>query len=107
MFSIHQYALLFSGESIAPSPALSGHSSKETIWALYDRSFLLWHGCIRMRNNVHATENDMAQFAVKAWLEGDRLEVALNKHTCAIERAFLFQAREYIFKCAKYILNFF
>ena len=54
-----------------------------------------------MRNNVHATENDMAQFAVKAWLEGDRLEVALNKHTCAIERAFLFLAREYIFKCVK------
>lgn len=52
-----------------------------------------------MRNNVHATDNDMAQFALKAWLEGDRLEVALNKHTCAIERAFLFQAREYIFKC--------
>ena len=48
----------------------------------------------------------MAQFALKAWLEGDRLEVALNKHTCAIERAFLFQAREYIFKCVKYILNF-
>lgn len=48
----------------------------------------------------------MAQFAVKAWLEADRLEVALNKHTCAIERAFLFQAREYIFKCVEYILNF-
>lgn len=45
----------------------------------------------------------MAQFALKAWLEGDRLEVALNKHTCALERAFLFQAREYIFKCVKYI----
>ena len=45
----------------------------------------------------------MAQFALKAWLEGDRLEVALNKHTCAIERAFLFQAREYIFKCVKHI----
>ena len=48
----------------------------------------------------------MAQFALKAWLEADRLEVALNKHTCAIERAFLFQAREYIFKCVKYILDF-
>jgi len=91
------YALLFSGESVARSPALSGYSSKDTVWALQDRSFLLWHGCIRMRNNSHATENDKAQFARKAWLEADRLEVALNKHTCALERAFLFQAREYIF----------
>jgi len=91
------YVLLFSGESVARSPALSGYSSKDTIWALYDRSFLLWHGCIRMRNNDHATENDKAQFAIKAWLEADRLEAALNKHTCAIERAFIFQAREYIF----------
>jgi len=91
------YAILFSGESVASSPALYGYSSKDTIWALYDRSFLLWHGCIRMRNNDHATENDKAQFAMKAWLEADRLEVALNKHTCAIERAFIFQAREYIF----------
>ena len=59
---------------------------------------------MRMRNNVHATDNEMAQFALKAWLEADRLEVALNKHTCAIERAFLFQAREYIFKCVIYKL---
>ena len=58
-----------------------------------------------MRNNVHATDNDMAQFALKAWLEGDRLELALNKHTCAIERAFLFLAREYIFKWVKYICS--
>jgi len=58
-----------------------------------------------MRNNNHVAENDKAQFAVKAWLEADSLEVALNKHTCAIERTFLFQAREYIFKWVKYILN--
>lgn len=94
-----KYALLFSGESIAYSPALSSsHSSKDTIWALYDRSFLLWHGCIRMRNDTRATDIDKAEFAVKAWLEADALESALNRHTCRIERAFIFQAREYIFK---------
>lgn len=74
------------------------HDSKDTIWALHDRSFLLWHGCIRMRNNQHATDMDKSQFAVKAWLEADSLEDALNRHTCAIERASIFQAREYIFK---------
>ncbi|EAU85892.2 hypothetical protein CC1G_02915 [Coprinopsis cinerea okayama7 len=92
------YALLFSGESVARSPSLSGQqSSKDTVWALFDRAFLLWHGCIRMRNNARASDTDKAQFAVKAWIEADALEQALNKHTCAIERAFIFQAREYIF----------
>ncbi|KAF5382644.1 hypothetical protein D9615_002795 [Tricholomella constricta] len=94
------YAILFSGESIAYSPALSSHhSSKDTIWALYDRSFLLWHGCIRMRGDTRATDDSKAQFAVQTWLEADALEAALNKHTCRIERQFIFQAREYIFKC--------
>ncbi|KAF8908985.1 hypothetical protein CPB84DRAFT_1843323 [Gymnopilus junonius] len=91
------YALLFSGESVARSPILAKHSSKNTIWALYDRSFLLWHGCIRMRQNNAATDNEKADFAMKAWLEADSLERALNCHTCALERAFIFQAREYIF----------
>ncbi|KAG6910688.1 hypothetical protein DXG01_008732 [Tephrocybe rancida] len=92
------YALLFSGESIAYSPALSSsHSSKDTIWALHDRSFLLWHGCTRMRNDTRATDDVKAHFAVKTWLEADALEAALNKHTCRIERQFIFQAREYIF----------
>ncbi|GLB38529.1 putative GAL4-like Zn(II)2Cys6 (or C6 zinc) binuclear cluster DNA-binding domain [Lyophyllum shimeji] len=93
------YALLFSGESLAQSPALSSshHSSKDTIWALYDRSFLLWHGCIRMRSETRATDDAKAHFAVKTWLEADALEAALNRHTCRIERQFIFQAREYIF----------
>ncbi|KAG6903252.1 hypothetical protein C0995_000147 [Termitomyces sp. Mi166 len=74
------YALLFSGESIAYSPALSStHSSKDTIWALHDHDV-------------------KAHFAIKAWLEADVIEAALNKHTCRIERQFIFQAREYIFK---------
>ncbi|KAF8967057.1 hypothetical protein BDZ97DRAFT_1804957 [Flammula alnicola] len=91
------YALLFSGESVARSPMLSNYSSKDTIWALHDRSFLLWHGCIRMRNNKTAADTDKAQFALRAWLEADALEQALNRHTCSIERAFIYQAREYIF----------
>lgn len=107
-FLMLQYALLFSGESVARSPALSKYSSKDTIWALHDRSFLLWHGCIRMRNNNRTTDTEKAQFAVKAWLEADSLEQTLNLHTCSIERAFIFQAREYIFKCVSgytYILR--
>lgn len=51
-----------------------------------------------MRTDQSASDAEKAQFATKAWLEADALEAALNKHTCSIERAFIFQAREYIFK---------
>ncbi|KAF8887164.1 hypothetical protein BD779DRAFT_1528462 [Infundibulicybe gibba] len=97
------YALLFSGESVARSPWSVGHSSKDTIWALHDRSFMLWHGCIRMRNNTASTDSEKAHFAVKAWLEADALESTLNGHTCSIERTFIFQAREYIFNTRMFI----
>lgn len=92
------YALLFSGESVARSPfSFISCSSKDTIWALHDRCFLLWHACIHTRLDTRATDSEKANFGVKAWLEADALELALNKHTCTIERAFIFQAREYIF----------
>jgi hypothetical protein len=51
-----------------------------------------------MRADPAVSDATKAQFATKAWLEADALEVALNKHTCSIERAFIYQAREYIFK---------
>ncbi|KAJ6525304.1 hypothetical protein DFH09DRAFT_936753 [Mycena vulgaris] len=86
------YALLFSGEAMVHSP-----SAKDTIWALHDRSFLLWHACIKMRNDTSAPVADKGQFAIKAWLEADAIEEALNRHTCGIERAFIYQGREYIF----------
>lgn len=53
---------------------------------------------MRMRRAEGALDADKAQFAVKAWLEADALEASLNKHTCGIERAFIFIGREYIFK---------
>jgi hypothetical protein len=76
----------------------SGYSPKETVWALYDRSMLLWHSCVRMRQDRVATEAEKAHFAIAAWLEADVIEAALDKHTCNLERAFIFQGREYLFK---------
>ncbi|KAL0581163.1 hypothetical protein V5O48_000853 [Marasmius crinis-equi] len=86
------YALLFSGESVNRTP-----SSKDSVWALNDRSFLLWNSCAKMRDNRSATDAERADFAVKSWMEADNIEAALNKHTCGIEKAFLFQGREYLF----------
>jgi hypothetical protein len=51
-----------------------------------------------MRHDVHATDAEKARFGMDAWLEVDALEKALNNHSCGLERAFLFQGREYLFK---------
>ncbi|KAG7088294.1 hypothetical protein E1B28_012305 [Marasmius oreades] len=86
------YALLFSGESFSRST-----SSKDSVWALYDRCFLLWNSCAKMRKSHDVTDAERADFAIKSWLEADNIETALNRHTCGIEKAFLFQGREYLF----------
>jgi len=93
-----KYAIFFLGENIADDPDLSTSCSpKDTIWALHNRALLLWLSCMCMRNDPGTTNFEKAQFAVKTWLEADALESILNKHTCGLEPAFLFYAREYIF----------
>lgn len=54
-----------------------------------------------MRWEHDSSEGDKAKFAVDAWLEVDKIEGALARHTCNIERACLFQGREYLFKYAR------
>ena len=96
-----QYALLFPGESLTrvdgspdtPPP------SKDSVWALYMRAMLLWNSCIRLRTDTSLADTDKAQFALAAWTEIDAIEEALERHTCGIERSFLFQGRELLFKC--------
>ena len=36
---------------------------------------------------------------MRAWLETEAIEKALGRHTCNIERAFMYHGREYLFKC--------
>ncbi len=54
-----------------------------------------------MRWEHDSSEGDKAKFAVDAWLEVDKIEAALARHTCNIERAFLYQGREFLFKYVK------
>lgn len=42
------------------------------------------------------SDSELAGFAMKAWLQAEEMEAALNKHTCNLERAFLFQGREFL-----------
>ncbi|KAG1751227.1 hypothetical protein EDB19DRAFT_1628599 [Suillus lakei] len=91
------YALLFPGEALRLSSMSSDHSGKDTVWALINRTMLLWHSCLQIRRTPSASEAEMARFGVNAWLEADALEEAFDAHTCGLERSFLFQGREFLF----------
>jgi hypothetical protein len=94
-----QFALFFNGEATCRAVGeRKAGESKETVWALYNRLMLLWHSCLRTRVDNTLSYPDKAQFAMAAWLELDAIEEALDSHTCELERAFMFQGREVIFK---------
>ena len=93
-----QYALLFPGESFAP-PGMGGvPASKDSVWALYMRTQLMWHACLRTRADAALALADRAQWATAAWLELDRIEAAMDRHTCEIQTGFMMQMREVLFK---------
>lgn len=93
-----QYALLFPGESVAPPGTLSVASSKDSVWALYIRTLLLWHSSLRMRSDARMSNADRAQYSINVWLEIDNIEDTLDRHSCSIETGFLAQVREILFK---------
>ena len=72
------------------------------MWALYLRAMLLWHSCLSLRTDTSISEADKADFAIRAWLETEAIEEALNKHVCGVERSSMYSGREYLFKCAFY-----
>lgn len=62
------------------------------------RAMLMWNSCVRLRAETNLPDTAKAQFALTAWTEIDAIEEALGRHTCGIERSFLFQGRELLFK---------
>jgi len=50
-----------------------------------------------MRRDSSISDSEKAQFAMTAWLESYAIDDALNKHTCDIERSYMFLGREYLF----------
>ena len=59
---------------------------------------------MQIRCEPTVTSEEQARFSVNAWLEADVLEEALNRHTCGLEKAFLYQGREYLFKSDELII---
>lgn len=94
------YSILFPGESLLPlqtrmySNAIGG---KNTVWALYLRAMLLWNGCVRMRHDTGISDYDRRDFAMRAWIETEAIEKALQRHTCRGEGSFMYHGREILF----------
>lgn len=93
-----QVALLFPGEPISTQFVDSNHSVKNTVLSLIYRTVLLWHGCLQMRSDVTVPDRERATFGINAWLKADALEQAPDSHTHGLERIYLYQSRECLFK---------
>ncbi|KAG8968159.1 hypothetical protein FRB90_010832, partial [Tulasnella sp. 427] len=91
------YALLYPGETLyASRPDIdSAFSAKESTWALYARTMLLWLACSRVWESS-LPGADKSDFAMRTWMETIAIEEALNEHSCDGEKATMYQAREYI-----------
>lgn len=88
------FKVLFPGETLfrgsnprSTHDVLSGdRSPKDSMWALYARSRLLYASAMHVKFSNHLSEQAKAEFAVRAWLETERVEAQLDMHTCDIER---------------------
>ncbi|OSD04134.1 hypothetical protein PYCCODRAFT_1451417 [Trametes coccinea BRFM310] len=92
------YALLFPGEAYERMPAhhqASGQSPKESIWALYCRSMLLWNSCVQ-RDETLTTE-ERANFAIDVFQETREVQDALKMHVCNLDTGLMYVCREYLY----------
>ncbi|KAL4078296.1 hypothetical protein V8B97DRAFT_1936553 [Scleroderma yunnanense] len=97
---ISQFRLLFPGEVLERgSPEHKAQSPKDSIWALYCRSMLLWNFCtIHLRKNSFTGE-ESSDLALQAWRETQDIQDALDLHTCNLDVALLYMCREYVYRC--------
>ncbi|KAI9511557.1 hypothetical protein F5148DRAFT_974976 [Russula earlei] len=94
------YSILFPGESLValhPHAHMHVAGGKDTVWALYLRAMLLWNTCVRVRHDTSIGDLDRRDFAMRAWMETEAIEKALHRHTCSVERALMYNGREFLF----------
>lgn len=91
--------VLFPGEAYERQAhrQIPGQSPKDSVWALYCRSMLLWTSCVRRRDTSWSTE-ERANFAIQAWTETRIVQDALDMHTCNLDTAIMYLSREYLYK---------
>lgn len=99
-FCRFKFGLLFPGEVLdRVSPSYRGDhslSTKESVWALYCRSMLLWNFCNRFR--IPSQEEERAEQAHEAFLEAQSIEDSLTMHRCNLDTTLMYMCREYIHK---------
>ncbi|KIY70031.1 hypothetical protein CYLTODRAFT_392634 [Cylindrobasidium torrendii FP15055 ss-10] len=102
------YAILFPAEVVDRRAlsyrAANAPSPKDSVWALYSRSMLLWCFCDRLRRNVYSTSsrdsggyNDRAEDAQEAWNEAQAIQDALDSHQCNLDTGVMWMTTEYIY----------
>ncbi|KAH7888914.1 hypothetical protein F5I97DRAFT_1802765 [Phlebopus sp. FC_14] len=89
------FQLLFPGE--ANEHEHKARSSKDSIWALFCRSMLLWNFCTtRLRKNTFSSK-ETSELAMESWRETQEIQDALDAHTCNVEPALFYRCREYVY----------
>ncbi|KAG5351414.1 hypothetical protein C0989_006524 [Termitomyces sp. Mn162] len=97
---IAQYALLFPGEALdrmSPTYRSSTSSTKESVWALYCRSMLLWNFTNQLRMTV-LPDDEKVELIYDAWSEAQSLQDSLRMHTCNLDTVLIYMSREYVYK---------
>ncbi|KAJ7121672.1 hypothetical protein C8R44DRAFT_786662 [Mycena epipterygia] len=101
------YTILFPGEiTDRVSPAYcspNSPSSKESVWALYCRSLLLWNFCNRLfsqpqpGNKAPQQVDDEAEALQESWNEAQAIQDSLEMHICNYETGVTYLCQEYIY----------
>ncbi|KAI0283220.1 hypothetical protein BC826DRAFT_920716 [Russula brevipes] len=89
------FRLLFPGEYHQRREYVALHSGKDTVWALYCRSMLLWNCTVRFWDERLTTE-ERTRIACAAFVETRVLEEALDAHVCNIDTSLIYMCREFI-----------
>ncbi|KAG6860778.1 hypothetical protein C0995_007682 [Termitomyces sp. Mi166 len=96
------YALLFPGEAldrVSPAFRSSTSSTKESVWALYCRSMLLWNFTNRLRTST-MPDDEKVELIYDAWAEAQSLQDSLRIHKCNLDTVLMYMCREYVYKIA-------
>ncbi|KAF5365879.1 hypothetical protein D9757_011045 [Collybiopsis confluens] len=94
------FALLFPGEVVdRASPtyrSADSQSQKESVWALYCRSMLLWNYSNYLSEQLDPSET-VIENAQESWNETLAIEDSLNMHVCNLDTALIYTTREFIY----------
>ncbi|KAJ3992978.1 hypothetical protein F5050DRAFT_1578550 [Lentinula boryana] len=95
------FNLLFPGEVVdRASPtyrSVDSQSPKESVWALYCRSMLLWNYSNRLCEQLESPSETNAELAQESWSESQAIQDSLEMHICNLDTALMYMTREYIY----------